>query len=197
MLAGPVTEVAPRLLGWTVRHGDVAITLTEVEAYGAADDPGSHAHRGPTARNAVMFGPAGHLYVYFVYGMHHCANVVAGAEGEAAAVLLRAGRVVAGAEIARARRGGAADRDLARGPARLCVALGLDRAHDGVDLVGGRSLADGGPALEPGPWPCAERIVAGPRVGLRHAAERPWRFHLGGEPTVSPYRPAAPRTRRP
>lgn len=191
LLSGPVAEVAPRLLGWTLRSGGVALRLTEVEAYGAGDDPGSHAHRGRTPRNAVMFGPAGHLYVYFVYGMHHCANVVAGADGEAGAVLLRAGRVVAGREAARARRGDAVpDRELARGPARLCVALGLDRDQDGVDL-----LARGGPApaLEPGPLEAGERVRSGPRVGLRGAPERPWRFRIEGDPTVSAYRPAARR----
>ena len=120
VLGRPVLEVAPLLLGATLRHGDVAVRITEVEAYDGADDPGSHAHRGRTARNSVMFGPPGHLYVYFTYGMHHCCNVVAGAEGAPAAVLLRAGEVTAGLDIARDRRPGSADRDLARGPARLC-----------------------------------------------------------------------------
>jgi DNA-3-methyladenine glycosylase len=183
VLAGPVLEVAPRLLGAVVRHGDVAVRLTEVEAYDGADDPGSHAYRGETARNRVMFGPPGHLYVYFTYGMHHCANVVCGPDGRASAVLLRAGEVVAGLDRARERRGSPADRDLARGPARLCSALGLDRDHDGVDLVTGAvtvTLADA----------AARAVSTGPRVGLRGAPDRPWRFWLTGDPTVSAYRPA-------
>src|SRR5215217_2588813 len=126
VLSGPVLEVAPRLLGAVLRHDGVALRLTELEAYDGAHDPGSHAFRGQTPRNTVMFGPAGHLYTYFTYGMHHCANVVCGPEGTASAVLLRAGEVVDGLELARARRGSSPDRDLARGPARLCKALGLD-----------------------------------------------------------------------
>jgi DNA-3-methyladenine glycosylase len=189
LLARPVLEVAPLLLGAVLRHGEVAVRLTEVEAYDGANDPGSHAYRGRTARNATMFGPAGHLYVYFTYGMHHCCNVVTGSEGSASAVLLRAGEVVDGMEAARARRGGCADRDLARGPARLCQALGLTRDHDGADLAG--------PALQlvPGtPPPTYER---GPRVGLRGAPDRPWRYWLVGERSVSSYRAAAPlRARR-
>ena len=134
LLERPVLEVAPLLLGATLRHGDVAVRLTEVEAYDGANDPGSHAHRGRTARNSVMFGPAGHLYVYFTYGMHHCCNVVCGPEGTAAAVLLRAGEVVEGLETARQRRPRSADRDLARGPARLCRALDIDLDQNGARL---------------------------------------------------------------
>ena len=186
LLSGPVLEVAPRLLGAVISHGDVAIRLTEVEAYDGANDPGSHAFRGPTRRNQVMFGPAGHVYVYFTYGMHHCANVVCGAEGVASAVLMRAGEVVEGLETARVRRGGAPDRDLARGPARLCVALGLDLTHNGLPL-------DRPPlTLEPGEQ--VTDVRTGPRVGLRLAAERPWRFWLPDQPTVSPSRAAAPRS---
>jgi DNA-3-methyladenine glycosylase len=188
LLSGPVLEVAPRLLGAVVRHGEVAIRLTEVEAYDGANDPGSHAFRGPTRRNQVMFGPAGHVYVYFTYGMHHCANVVCGPEGVASAVLMRAGEVVDGLETARQRRGGAPDRDLARGPARLCVALGLDLTHDGLPL-------DRPPlTLQPGEQ--ATDVRTGPRVGLRLAADRPWRFWLPDERTVSPYRAAVPRSGR-
>ncbi len=134
LLERPVLEVAPLLLGATLRHGDVAVRLTEVEAYDGANDPGSHGHRGRTARNSVMFGPAGHLYVYFTYGMHHCCNVVCGSEGAAAAVLLRAGEVVDGLETARQRRPRSSDRDLARGPARLCRALGIDLDQNGARL---------------------------------------------------------------
>lgn len=118
-LTGPVTEVAPRILGGVLRLGDVAVRLTEVEAYDGERDPGSHAYRGQTARNATMFGPPGHLYVYFTYGMHFCCNVVTGADGAASAVLVRAGEVVDGLDVARSRRPGVKDRDLARGPARL------------------------------------------------------------------------------
>jgi DNA-3-methyladenine glycosylase len=184
-LEGPADEVAPRLLGAVLRHGAVAVRVTEVEAYDGAGDPGSHAYRGRTPRNATMFGPAGHLYVYFTYGMHHCCNVVVGPAGRAAAVLVRAGEVVSGAELARQRRPGATDRDLARGPARLCRALDIDRRLDGAPLTG--------PALTLEPGPPASGWETGPRVGLRGAPERPWRFWLAGEPTVSVYRPAAPR----
>ena len=191
-LSGPVLEVAPRLLGAVLNRDDVAVRITEVEAYDGADDPGSHAYRGRTARNAVMFGPAGHLYVYFTYGMHHCCNVVTGPEGRASAVLLRAGEVIAGHEAARSRRGGvAADRDLARGPARLCQALGITREDNGTDLATGHlHLELAATEREPA------AVACGPRVGLREAADRPWRFWLAGDPTVSVYRPAAPLRRR-
>jgi DNA-3-methyladenine glycosylase len=187
VLSRPVLDVAPRLLGAILRHGGVAVRLTEVEAYDGANDPGSHAYRGPTRRNQVMFGPAGHLYVYFTYGMHHCANIVCGSEGTASAVLMRAGEVVEGIDTARARRGNHADRDLARGPARLCSALGLDLTHNGLDLSTG--------ALTLGPSIGPERISTGPRVGLRHAADLPWRFWLTDDPTVSRYVAAKPRPR--
>lgn len=189
LLAGPVLEVAPRLLGGVLRHetaeGPVSVRLTEVEAYAGERDPGSHAYRGATKRNEVMFGPAGHLYVYFTYGMHHCCNVVVGEVGTASAVLLRAGEVVEGVELARVRRTAGSDRDLARGPARLCQALGIDLAHNGTDLSTGPltvTLADR--PVDPG------LVRTGPRVGLRHAADHPWRFWVDGEPTVSAYRPA-------
>lgn len=181
--------MAPLLLGSVLTHAGVSVRLTEVEAYGGADDPGSHAFRGRTPRNAVMFGPAGHLYVYFTYGMHHCANVVCGPEGTAAAVLLRAGEVVSGLDTARVRRPGASDRDLARGPARLCKALDIDLRVDGATL--GRSAVELAPADTPG----REIVSRGPRVGLRGAPETPWRFWLTGERTVSAYRPATTRTR--
>ena len=115
VLGGPVLEVAPRLLGAVVRHGEVAVRLTEVEAYDGGNDPGSHAYRGRSDRNATMFGPAGHLYVYFTYGMHHCCNVVCGPSGTPRAVLLRAGEVIEGVDVAAERRGHPAPRDLARG----------------------------------------------------------------------------------
>ena len=182
LLDGPVEQVAPRLLGGVLRHGEVAVRLTEVEAYAGPADPGSHAFRGPTRRNATMFGPAGHLYTYFTYGMHVCANCVCGQEGEASGILLRAGEVIEGIDVARPRRLGSTDRDLARGPARLCRALGISLDHDGTDL------ASGAVRLEPEPW--QGPISTGPRVGLRAAPERPWRFWITGDPTVSVYRPA-------
>ncbi len=180
-------ETAPGLLNAVLRHGDVAVRLTEVEAYDGANDPGSHAFRGMTRRNAVMFGPPGHLYCYFTYGMHVCCNVVCGPVGTASAVLVRAGEVVDGIEIARERRPGAKDRDLARGPARLCRALGIELGHDGTDLVAGPVT------LEPGESPAD--VSTGPRVGLRAAPDRPWRFWITDDPTVSAYRPAAPLRR--
>lgn len=186
LLDGPVLDVAPRLLGAVLRHGDVAVRLTEVEAYDGPNDPGSHAFRGRTARNAVMFGPAGHLYVYFTYGMHHCCNVVTGPEGEPSAVLLRAGEVLEGLATARARRPGVPDHQLARGPANLCRTLGIDRSHDGADLAAGPVRLVPGERVDAG-------IGTGPRVGLRGAPERPWRFFLSGDPTVSAYRPALRR----
>jgi len=188
-LAGPVLEVAPTLLGAVLRHetpqGAVAVRLTEVEAYAGEQDPGSHAYRGPTKRNEVMFGAPGRLYVYFTYGMHYCCNVVVGETGHASAVLLRAGEVVEGTDLARERRGNGPDRDLARGPARLCQALGIDLRHNGSDL------GEGALALTLPEAPHhLEEVLTGPRVGLRHAADHPWRFWLADEPTVSVYRPA-------
>ena len=191
-LEGPVLEVAPRLLGATLRHGAVAVRITEVEAYDGADDPGSHAFRGPTPRNRVMFGPPGHLYVYFTYGMHHCANVVCGPDGRASAVLVRAGEVVDGLDVVRTRRPRSGDRDLARGPARLCSALGLDLRHVGHDLRRAPITLTPPEALLD-----ASSISSGPRVGLRQAADRPWRFWVTGDPSVSAYRPAAPRRNTP
>lgn len=126
-LCRPVEEVAPRLLGAVLRHGPVAVRLTELEAYDGATDPASHAYRGRTARNAVMFGPPGHLYLYFTYGMHWAGNISCGPEGVGCGVLMRAGEVIEGIELARSRRGRASDRDLARGPGRLTQALDLDR----------------------------------------------------------------------
>jgi DNA-3-methyladenine glycosylase len=196
-LARPAVQVAPDLLGAVVVHdspdGTVAVRLTEVEAYEGQADPGSHAFRGRTSRNAVMFGPAGHLYVYFTYGMHWCANLVCGTEGVASAVLLRAGEVVEGVALARSRRPAArTDRDLARGPARLAQALGLTREHDGDDVC-----ARGRVRLLRPPATNGTRISSGPRVGVAgtggDGAAHPWRHWLDGEPTVSAYRPATPR----
>ncbi|GEL21000.1 putative 3-methyladenine DNA glycosylase [Pseudonocardia asaccharolytica DSM 44247 = NBRC 16224] len=186
---------AERLLGCTVEgdtpEGLVAVRLVEVEAYRGADDPASHSFRGRTARNAVMFGPAGHLYVYFIYGMHFCVNVSCLAEGEAAAVLLRAGEVVSDRAVARARRPTARrDADLARGPARLASLLGLHREHNGVDVTDPTSPVRvlAGPPVDPG------LVRRGPRVGVAAAHETPWRFWLDGSPAVSPYRPGRIRS---
>lgn len=180
-LSLPAPELAPHLLGCVLRVGDVAVRLTEVEAYAGEHDPASHAWRGPTPRTQVMFGPAGHLYVYRSMGLHFCANIVCGPDGEAAAVLLRAGEVVDGVETARARRGGVPDVRLARGPGCLGQALGLTTADSGAPLDGSRvALA----AREHVP----ARIRSGPRVGISRAADTPWRFWLDGDPTVSAYR---------
>jgi DNA-3-methyladenine glycosylase len=191
----PVLEVAPDLLGRTLVHrsaaGLVAVRLTEVEAYDGPNDPGSHAYRGRTKRNATMFGPAGHAYVYFTYGMHHCLNLVAGPEGVPTGVLLRAGEITQGIDLARGRHLAAkSDRDLARGPARLVLALGVGPEHDGLDVCGAGPLT----VLAGDPAPPAT-VRTGPRVGLREAADRPWRFWIDGDPTVSVYRPHVPKKR--
>jgi DNA-3-methyladenine glycosylase len=189
-LARPALLVAPSLLGAVLvseRGGErVAIRLTEVEAYAGAADPASHAFRGQTARTAVMFGPAGHLYCYFTYGMHWCANVVCGADGVAAAVLLRAGEVIEGQDVARERRSAARrDVDLARGPARLATCLALGRDTNGVDLCDPASDV----RLTSLPRRRLAGVVAGPRVGITVATEHAWRFWLDGDATVSAFKP--------
>ncbi|QGN59336.1 DNA-3-methyladenine glycosylase [Nostocoides sp. HKS02] len=196
--AEDVLDVAPALLGCTVTHAGVTVRLTEVEAYAGLADPGSHAFRGPTPRTQVMFGPAGHLYVYFTYGMHWCANVVCGSTGEASAVLLRAGEVVGGEEVAALRRAGIARRDWARGPARLATTLALRGEQSGLDAC----MPHGPVEFHlPPQRATARRVRTGPRVGVAglggDAAAYPWRFWLDGEPTVSPYRPAKPRAPKP
>ncbi len=192
----PSTTVAPELLGCVLWHdspaGLVAVRLVEVEAYQGPDDPASHAYRGQTARNGVMFGPPGHAYVYFTYGMHFCVNLVCQPQGRAEAVLLRAGEVVEGADLARKRRGGK-DRDLARGPGRLCQALAIDRGLDGADVCGPDSLL----GIGQGPAAAgAYEIRTGPRVGISQAADRPWRYWLAGDGHVSSFRPSKPRAAR-
>jgi DNA-3-methyladenine glycosylase len=193
-LAVDVPAAAVRLLGCTVAadtaDGPVAVRLVEVEAYRGADDPASHSFRGRTPRNAVMFGPAGHLYVYFVYGMHFCANISCLDDGEAGAVLLRAGEVVSDLGMARARRPTARrDADLARGPARLASFLGLDRAANGLDVTDPASpvrLLAGSP-VDPA------TVRTGPRVGVAAGHDTPWRFWLDGHPAVSAFRPGRRR----
>lgn len=200
-LAALPVEVAPRLLGGVleVAVGDalVAVRLTEVEAYhgagtGAEPDPGSHARMGRTARNATMWGEPGHLYVYLSHGIHSCVNVVCAPDGQAGAVLLRAGEVIAGEDAAFARRPAArAARDLARGPGRLGDAVGLRHpVHDGIDAITGAPRA-GAVARLWLPVATGSDIEAGPRVGVAGVAGTaafPWRFWISGDPTVSPFR---------
>jgi DNA-3-methyladenine glycosylase len=198
VLSGPVLDAGRELLGAVLEvdspQGTVAVALSEVEAYAGLADPASHAFRGRTARNAVMFGPAGFLYVYFVYGMHWCCNVVCGTEGEPSAVLLRAGRVVAGEELARARRPAArSTTELARGPARLASTLGLVGTDTGADLLDPASPI----RLLAGSRVPDAAVRHGPRVGVAAAADVPWRIWTDGDPTVSPYRPNTRRRRVP
>jgi DNA-3-methyladenine glycosylase len=192
-LAIDPVEAAKLLLGCELEAGAVRVRLTEVEAYRGGDDPASHCYRGKTPRNEVMFGPAGHLYVYFVYGMHFCANVVSLVDGVPGAVLLRAGEVVAGIDQARARRPAArSDAELAKGPARLTSVLGLERAHNGVDLTAPTSPVR---LLAGDPVP-ATAIRTGPRVGVAVAVDVPWRFWVDGTPSVSTYRRGGKASRR-
>ena len=232
----PSTRVAPELLGCVLWHdspaGLVAVRLAEVEAYQGSADPASHAFRGQTARNTVMFGAPGYAYVYFTYGMHFCVNLVCQPPGRAEAVLIRAGQVITGAGLARTRRLGLSDQawsdgpgdadqatdqatdqaaaqaagraaaggrrirelDLARGPGRLCQALGIDRALDGADVGGPESSLGIGPAET---VVGRDQIRTGPRVGISQATDRPWRYWLAGDGHVSVYRPSKPRAARP
>jgi len=189
VLERPAVEVAPLLLGALLSVDDVTIRLTEVEAYLGEVDPGSHAFRGETKRTAVMYGEPGHMYTYFTYGMHVCANVVCSPQGVASAVLLRAGEIVEGLDLARLRRvTSRRDTDLAQGPARLCVALGITLADGGARLDSGRfrlQLPHAAPAFR-----------TGPRTGVSGAGgtdEFPWRFWIDGDPTVSPYKKHVPK----
>jgi DNA-3-methyladenine glycosylase len=201
-LSGDARELAPMMLGAVLTHdsreGRVSVRLTEVEAYlGPEDslhpDPGSHTYRGPTPRNAPMFGPAGHLYVYFTYGMHHCTNIVCGPEGVASALLLRAGEIVEGVELARHRRATSKNvADLASGPARLAKAVGLTTSYSGRDAL----APPFGLTLPERP---VDHVRSGPRVGVSGAGgsdDYAWRFWISGDPTVSKYKAAKPRTAR-
>ncbi|MER5481559.1 DNA-3-methyladenine glycosylase [Streptomyces sp. NPDC002734] len=187
-LAHPAEEVAPRLLGAVLTHeapeGSVSIAITETEAYSGSADPASHAYRGRTPRNAVMFGPAGHLYVYRSHGLHWCANIVTGTDGIASAVLIRAGKVVEGEDLARERRGSAVESSrLARGPGNFCQALGITAEHNGADLLGGTAVAvSQGESVPPA------LVRVGPRVGVSKAHDWQHRFYVAGDPTVSAYR---------
>ncbi len=182
-LSRPADQVAPDRLGCRVVRAGVTVRLTEVEAYAGESDPASHAFRGRTPRTAVMFGPAGFFYVYFVYGMHWCANRVVGADGTAAAVLLRAGTVEDGLALARSRSPRRPDPHLARGPAAVARVLGLRGEQSGERAV----------LL---PRAAVPAVSTGPRVGVRAAADVPWRFWVTGDPSVSAFRPATPRRRR-
>lgn len=178
----PAPEVAPQLLGKVLRRVDegLACRIVEVEAY-MSHDPACHAFRGRTARTAPLFGPPGHAYVYFTYGLHWCLNVVTGAEGEGQGVLLRAAEPLEGLALMRERRGDRPDRELLRGPARLAQALGLDGAWSGADVCGGTALglADDG---------CRPAVEKGPRTGVATAADTPWRFSVEGSRWRSPYK---------
>ncbi|MFS8098335.1 DNA-3-methyladenine glycosylase [Lentzea alba] len=181
-LAVDPVDAAQLLLGSYLEAGDVRVRIVEVEAYRGGDDPASHCYRGKTPRNEVMFGPAGFLYVYFVYGMHFCANVVSLTDGVPGAVLLRAGEVVSGEDVAFSRRPASRSAaELAKGPARLCKVLGLDRSSNGLDLTSASSpvrLYAGEPAGQ---------VFSGPRVGVAVAMDVPWRFWIDS-PAVSTYK---------
>lgn len=179
----PPLTMAAALLGAVVRVGEVAVRLTEVEAYAGTDDPAAHAYRGWRPHNRHLFEAPGTLYCYRSHGLHTCANVVCGPAGSGSAVLLRAGRVIDGVDVARQRRGNVPDDRLARGPGCLGQALGLSLADSG------RRFGEPGLSLE-----LSARVahVAGPRVGVSVAHARPWRLWIEGDPTVSAYR-ASPR----
>ncbi|HWH33137.1 MAG TPA: DNA-3-methyladenine glycosylase [Egibacteraceae bacterium] len=180
--ARPATAVAPELVGKLLVREDQGLVarIVEVEAY-LQDDPACHAYRGQTARNAPLFGPPGHAYVYFTYGMHWCLNTVTGTPGHGQGVLLRAAEPLENTELMRARRGGARDRDLLRGPARLAQAYGLDGSWSGADLCSGGVLylADDG---------ARPQVAATPRTGVAAGFDTPWRFVVPGSPWASPYK---------
>jgi DNA-3-methyladenine glycosylase len=192
-LEGNPVAIAQWLLNKVLARGDRTGRIVEVEAYHGANDAASHAYRGLTPRTAIMFGPPGFLYVYFTYGMHWCANVVCGPEGEAAAVLIRALAPLTGVDEMWEARGPAArqERDLCNGPAKLCQALGITGADDGADLLATRQRSGppGGPPgvarlLDDG-TPPPRRPGSGPRIGITQATEKRWRFWVPGDPSVS------------
>jgi DNA-3-methyladenine glycosylase len=180
--SGDPLDVGPWLLNKVLVQGARSGRIVEVEAYKGASDPASHAYRGLTPRTAVMFGPAGFLYVYFTYGMHWCANVVCGPKGEASALLLRALAPLTGLdEMRQVRPAARRDRDLCNGPAKLCQALGITGEENGIDLLARSAavrLVDDG-------TPPPERPAQGRRVGISVAKEEPWRFWVAGEESVS------------
>lgn len=186
VLTRPAHEVAPLLIGWTIRvvseEGTVALRITETEAYEGQTDPASHAYRGLTPRSSTMFGEAGHLYVYRSHGLHWCMNVVTGDVGQAHGVLLRAGRVIEGVDVVRARRGAhVASDSLARGPGCFAQALGVTGADKGADVIDG-------PHIRLEQAINSAHLANGPRVGVSRAADVPWRWWNEGETSVSAYR---------
>ncbi|NUO35148.1 MAG: DNA-3-methyladenine glycosylase [Dermatophilaceae bacterium] len=198
--ARPSVEVARDLLGRHLSYGGVTLRLTELEAYAGELDPGSHAYRGVTPRTRPMFGPAGFTYVYFTYGHHWCVNLVVGEVGTASAVLVRAGEVVEGHELVRARRGPVRERDWARGPGRIGQALAMGREQTGLDFCR-PPLGDPIDLVVSAGEPAAPGDVrVGPRVGVSgpggDGTTYPWRFWVDGEPSVSAYRPGVVRKRR-
>ncbi|MDN5758428.1 MAG: DNA-3-methyladenine glycosylase [Tomitella sp.] len=196
VLATEPLEAAHALLGAHLSANGVTVRIVEVEAYRGSEDPASHAYRGETPRNRVMFGPAGKLYVYRSYGIHTCMNVSAGADGVGWAVLLRAGEVVAGEEVASERRPAArTPANSGRGPGNLgsVLAIGLD--DGGTDLLAGNAPIR--LELAPADTVDAAAVRSGPRVGVSANADAPWRLWLDGSPAVSAYRrsPRAPAAR--
>jgi len=195
----PVVDVALELLGRTLvrttEDWQIKLRITEVEAYAGEADPGSHAYRGRTQRNASMFGPPGHAYVYFIYGMWFSLNLVCGPENHASGVLLRAGEVLKGSEEAWLRRPKAKKHtELAKGPARLATALEVDRTLNGTDLCRADETAP--LTVLAGEAPSSQAVQSGPRTGVGgDGADHPWRFWIANDPTVSPYRPHQPRRR--
>lgn len=196
-LTGDAVLLAPSFLGRVIvsdtPEGRVAVRLTEVEAYRGDDDPASHAYRGLTRRNAIMFDEPGHLYTYFVYGMHWCANIVTGNVGQPAAVLLRAGDVILGHELAASRRSERTRPEhLGRGPAGLASVLGLARDQNGADLCD----PDSAISIRSGTLAAEEVVTCGPRVGVNVGVDLPWRFWVAGAPSVSAFRSGTRRRQR-
>lgn len=187
-------EAARLVLGGTLSHGPVSVRILEVEAYGGPPgsmypDPAAHTWPGPTARNEVMFGDAGHLYVYLSHGIHQCVNITCRSTGEGGGILLRAARVESGHDVVAARRPGVRAEHVARGPGNLGRTLGIDLSYRGTDVLDSSSSV----TFRPDPVP-EGTVAAGPRVGVSREADRPWRFWIAGAPEVSPYRrsPRAP-----